>query len=92
MAQWLRVYLAMQGSRVQSLVGELRFTHAVEQLGLHTTTTEPACSETHVLQLERPCAMMKDPNDSTKTQCSQINKGVLKKKKKQKTPFPEIHI
>ena len=92
MAQWLRVYLAMQGSRVQSLVGELRFTHAVEQLGLHTTTTEPACSETHVLQLERPCAMMKDPNDSTKTQCSQINKGVLKKKKKQKTPIPEIHI
>ena len=77
MAQWLRVYLVMQGSRVQSLVWELRFTHAIEQLDPHTTTTEPAFSETHVLQLESPWAMKKDPNNSTKTQCSQINKAVF---------------
>ena len=40
MAQWLRIHLPMQGTRVQSLVWEN--PHAAEQLSPCTTTTEPA--------------------------------------------------
>ena len=39
--QWLRISLAMQGTQVQSLVGELQFSHVAEQLSPCTTTKEP---------------------------------------------------
>ena len=42
-AQWLRVCLPMQGTRVRALVRE--DPHAAEQLGPCATTTEPACLE-----------------------------------------------
>ena len=51
MVQWLRLYLAMQGTQALSLVRELRPSHASEQLSLSTMTRESLhCSETsHVL-------------------------------------------
>ena len=39
-AQWLRIRLPMQGTRVQALVQKI--PHAMEQLGPCATTTEPA--------------------------------------------------
>ena len=33
--------LAMQGMQVQTLVGGSKIPHAMEQLSLHTTSTEP---------------------------------------------------
>ena len=39
-AQWLRVYLPMKGTRVQTWSGKI--PHAVEQLSPCATTTEPA--------------------------------------------------
>ena len=38
--QWLRIHLAMQGTRVQSLVGELGF-HMPRSNSPHATTLEP---------------------------------------------------
>ena len=38
--RYLRIHLAMQGTQVQSLVKELKFPHAAEQLNLRVTTTE----------------------------------------------------
>lgn len=40
--QWLRICLAMQGMHVQSPFRQQRLQHAVEQLSLSITTTEPA--------------------------------------------------
>ena len=40
-AQWLRIHLPMEGTRVQSLVRE-EIPHAAEQLSPCATTTEPA--------------------------------------------------
>ena len=88
--QWLRIRLQMQGTRVRSLVGELRshmpwsnYWACVPQLeSLHAATTEPTCSGAHTLQLERsphtttksPHATTNIPSAATKTQHSQINK------------------
>ena len=44
MVQWLRLYLAMQGTQAQSLVRELRPSHASEQLSLSTMTRERVCT------------------------------------------------
>ena len=52
--QWLRICLPMQGTRVRSLVGELR-SHM--PWNSRATTTEPECSGAHVPQLERPCTL-----------------------------------
>ena len=49
--QWLRIHLPMQGTWVQSLVGELKPPHATGQLSLHATVKSPA----HKPQ-RRPCA------------------------------------
>jgi len=38
----------MRGTRVQSLVGELRFPHAAEQLSLGIAATEPTCAGAYV--------------------------------------------
>ena len=40
--QWLRIRLPIQGTQVQSLVGELRCPRATGQLSLHAATTEHA--------------------------------------------------
>ena len=57
MVQWLRIFLAIQGTWVQSLVGE-KISHAMEQLGPHIVIPEPSCSgagaEAHVPWLESP--------------------------------------
>ena len=66
--QWLRICLAMQGMHVQSPVRQQRSQHAVEQLSLSITTTEPAP------QLENPCITVKCPDAATKTWCCQIYK------------------
>ena len=39
-AQWLRIRLPMQTTRVRCLMGKI--PHAAEQLSPYTTTTEPA--------------------------------------------------
>ena len=39
--QWLRICFPMQGKRVPSMVGELRFHIAVGQLSLPVTILEP---------------------------------------------------
>ena len=58
--QWLRIRLPMQGTWVQSRGTSI--PHAMGQLSLCTTTTEPARSRALVLQLERsPHAATKDP-------------------------------
>jgi len=45
--QWLRISLAMQGTQVQSLAGELQFSHVAKQLSPCTTTKEPMlCNDT----------------------------------------------
>ena len=76
--QWLRFCLAMQGSRVRSLVWEPRS---------HTTRNNWA----YTPQLESPRAATKDlldatniPCASTKTQISQVNKQTKKEKKEKK--------
>ena len=46
MAQWLRIHLPMQGTRVRALVQEDPIPHAAEQLSPCATTTEPACHTT----------------------------------------------
>ena len=51
--RWLRIHLPMQGTRVRSLVGELR-SH------MHGATKPLRC-RTRVLQLQSPCAATKDP-------------------------------
>jgi len=74
--QWLRIHLPVQGTRVWSLAEELRFhigwgtkiPHAVRQLNLPNTATEPVCSRPHVPQLERGLFT------TTKTLHSQIQK------------------
>ena len=43
--QWLRIYLPMQGTRVRSLVRELRSHIPRGQLSLRPETTEPAGSK-----------------------------------------------
>ena len=65
MVQWLRIHLAIHGTRVWSLVGELR-SH-MEQL-------KPMCSRDHMEQLLSLPA-------TTKTQGSQINKYYFKRQK-----------
>ena len=47
MAQWLKIHLAIQGTWVQSLVGELRFPHPVEQLSPSAATIMPVGCKTH---------------------------------------------
>ena len=54
-AQWLRLRLPMQGTRVPSLVGELR-SHMPQGNEALVATTEPVCSTALMPQLERsPC-------------------------------------
>ena len=66
---WLRIYTAMQGTQVQSLVRELRS---------HVPQSNWASSP----QTESPCATMKDStlcNEDPRTQRSQINKYFFKR-------------
>ena len=42
-AQWLRICLPMQGTRVEALSGKI--PHAAEQLSPCATTAEPVCLE-----------------------------------------------
>ena len=63
--QWLRIRLAVKGSLVRSLVRELRFPHAVEQLSHHATIS------VHVLQRKIPRDTM---NGEPMSQHRQINK------------------
>ena len=51
-AQWLRLHLPMQGTRVPSLVGELR-SHMPQGNEALVATTEPVCSTALMPQLER---------------------------------------
>ena len=51
--QWLRTYLPVQGTQVQSLVQE-DCTHTTGQLSLCAMTTEPVYPRAHALQQERP--------------------------------------
>ena len=56
--EWLRILLAMQGTQVQFLVGELDPTCL--------RASKPACCNYRArapctMQLESPCASMKDP-------------------------------
>ena len=85
MAQWLRICLAMQGTQVWSLFGELR-SHMPWQLSLPAAATEPTCPGIQA-QAESPCPKAEDHTDSTrtphaadKTWGSQIH-DYLKKKK-----------
>ena len=80
MIQWLRICLAVQGIRVQSLVRELS-SHMLLQLSPCAPTTKPTCSGAHAPQLESLCAVTneltwcsEDPLEpQLKFQCSQIN-------------------
>ena len=51
-AQWLRLHLPMQGTRVPSLVRELR-SHMLQGNEALSATTEPVCSRARMPQLER---------------------------------------
>ena len=64
-AQWLRIRLAMQGTQVRSLFGELR-SHVPGQLSLPTAATEPTCPGAQA-QVESPCPKAEDHTDSTRT-------------------------
>ena len=63
MAKLLRIYLAMQGTQVPSLVGEAKIAHALEQLSLRPAAPEPTPSGAHVPQLESLHAATKTPVD-----------------------------
>ena len=83
-AQWLRIHLAVQGTRLQSLIKELRShtpqsnkAHELHLLSLHIL--EPMCHNwrAHETQLLSPppqhdAAMIL--RAATKTRCSSINK------------------
>ena len=92
-AQWLRICLPMQGTRVRAWSGKI--PHAAEQLGPCATATEPACLEPVLRNKrghdsERPAhrdeewpplaATRESPRTETKTLHSQ-------KKKKKKDVF-----
>ena len=80
MVHWLRICLATHRAQVRSLVRELRFPHASEQLNPGVTT--------------RKCVLQRDPHDATKTptaatktaqnQIKKKNSYNTKKKKKKK--------
>ena len=53
-----------------------------EELSPRTTTTEPTHSGDHTAQLGSPCNTRKIPYVTNKTQHSQINKLIFKKRKK----------
>ena len=77
--QWLRIRLPMWGTRVRSLLRELRshmpwgkWACVLHLLSPHTTTTEPTRSGAHEPQLERsPRNATKRPHATTKTRHSQ---------------------
>ena len=51
-AQWLRIYLPMQGTWVWFLLQKI--PHAIGQLGPCTATTSPCMPRAHALQQEKP--------------------------------------
>ena len=53
MVQWLRIHLLMQGTWVQSLVGERKISHAVGQLSPGTTTRQPQAIEEKPLKTQQ---------------------------------------
>ena len=59
--KWLRIHLAMQGMRVQSLVGELR----CHMLGSNSAGALPTAEPTH--HNERGSATQQRPSATTKT-------------------------
>ena len=79
--QWLRILHAMQGTQVQSLVGELR-SHlprnnsacVLRHLDPSSGDNEPSSHNWRVgmLQQKVPPVAVKIPHAATKTQCSQI--------------------
>ena len=68
MVQWLRIYLAMQGMGVQSLVRKLR-----ANMPWNTTAAPPHLNQS-------PCPATKFPHATTKTQHSQRNKFMFLKR------------
>ena len=85
MVQCLRIHLAMQGMRVQSLIRELG-SYMLQNNWAHTLTTEPVCSGAQTPQ-ESPSMAQSVPHDSTRvshaaceTQCNQIFFKVKKMK------------
>ena len=62
--QWLRIRLPIQGTRVRSLVRQLRSHMPQGNLSLHTASTEPVCSGAHAPQLESPYAATPEPVSS----------------------------
>ena len=58
MVQWLRICLPMQGTQVQSLVGKI--SHALGQLSLCATTTEPILCNYRSLGAQGPCSATRE--------------------------------
>ena len=56
MAQWVRTCFPVQGTWVQSLVGELRVPHTSGQLGQHET------SESLLVAMKTQCSKQKKKN------------------------------
>ena len=79
--QWLRIFHTVQGTQVQSLVGELRShlprnnpAYVLQLLDPLSDNNEPSSHDWRVgmLQQKVPPVAVKIPHAATKTQCSQI--------------------
>lgn len=57
MVQWLRIFSAVQGMQIQSLMWEHKIPHAVEKFSPYPATAEPE----PVASMESLYASIKDP-------------------------------